>query len=154
MARRVEAGFVDLDEIIEKEAQMPISKIFRKQGEAGFRRLEKLALRSIPLENVVVATGGGTPCFFDNAEWMNARGLTVWLMAHDNTIAQRIAEGPQVRPLLHDLKEDEAREKIKTLLESRESFYELAKLHLPAENLKPAGLFEAILRHGKDNITQ
>ena len=72
--------FVDLDWYIEERFHKTIAQIFAERGEEGFRELERRMLHEVSeFENVVIATGGGTPCHFDNMEHMNACGETVFL---------------------------------------------------------------------------
>ncbi|HOR39786.1 MAG TPA: shikimate kinase, partial [Paludibacteraceae bacterium] len=79
LAERLGYKFLDMDHVIEEKMQQSVSQIFSEKGEEEFRRLERECLEEISTEqNVVVATGGGAPCFYDNMERMNAYGLTVY----------------------------------------------------------------------------
>ena len=72
--------FVDLDWYIEERTHRTVQQLFAEGGEEGFRRTEQRLLHEVAcFEDVVVATGGGTPCFFDNMEVMNRAGITVFL---------------------------------------------------------------------------
>ncbi len=103
LAKRLGYQFVDLDELIVQVAGHPITEIFARQGEDGFRRLERDILKqTATLENTVIATGGGTPCFFDNAAWMNRHGKAVFIHTPLPVIAERIyrtSAEKQKRPL-------------------------------------------------------
>ena len=140
LARTLGYAFVDLDKAIEARAGMSIPQYFEHHGEAPFRELERDCLQSdIPSENVVVATGGGAPCFFDNMEWMNQHGVTVYLMLPPKALASRL-QGSAGRPLLAGLKGADLIRFIESKLESREPFYKKAKywvdgLDLTAEKL-------------------
>ena len=73
-------SFIDLDWYIEERFHKTISELFAERGEEGFRNLERKMLMEVGMfEDVVISTGGGTPCFSDNMEFMNAHGVTVLL---------------------------------------------------------------------------
>lgn len=93
--------FIDLDFYIEQRFRMPITRIFAEKGEREFRRMESAMLREVgEFENVVVACGGGTPCFMGNMEYMNGRGLTVWLEATVERTVARLLVNNSRRPLM------------------------------------------------------
>ncbi len=106
LAVRLGLPFVDLDEVIEQAAGKTISAIFAEDGEAAFRRLETEALRATATEPaLIVATGGGAPCFHDNMSWMNANGLTVFLDPDQDVLISRLTAGRGHRPLLQSAEE-------------------------------------------------
>ena len=96
--------FVDLDEVIVAEAGLSIPAIFASEGEAGFRRREAAALAAVAtrLAPLVVATGGGTPCFHDNLTLLRGSGFVLWLAVPVPELARRLAATGQAaaRPLL------------------------------------------------------
>lgn len=104
LAERLGWAFVDLDEEVERRAGASVRRIFETAGEPEFRRLESEELaRSLDLEDVVVATGGGTVCFPANARLLRASGITVWLNPSFATLAARLAGGgKEDRPLFRD----------------------------------------------------
>ena len=82
LARSLSLQFIDLDAFIEGKYRKTISQLFEERGEDDFRKLERQALLEVAeFENVVISTGGGTPCFFDNMALMNRSGTTVYLQA-------------------------------------------------------------------------
>ncbi|WP_424963134.1 shikimate kinase [Ekhidna sp.] len=93
--------FVDLDQDIEKACKQTISEIFEEKGEAHFRQLEKLHLEKVldELDEFVMATGGGTPCFFNNLETMKKAGITVFINTPIDQIQKRL-EKDTTRPLM------------------------------------------------------
>ncbi len=104
LAARLQYPFYDLDTFIEQKTGRSIPEIFAEAGEEGFRQLERQALHETEaLERAVIACGGGTPCFFDNMQWMNARGVTVWLRPPLGVLYQRLQRKPHKRPLLAGL---------------------------------------------------
>ena len=79
-AREMSLNFIDLDWFIEERFHKTVQQLFLERGEDGFRELERKMLHEVAeFEDVVVSTGGGTPCFFDNMEYMNDCGDTVFL---------------------------------------------------------------------------
>jgi shikimate kinase len=104
LASRLGVPFVDLDEEIERRAELSVREIFAEQGEAAFRQLEAELLRDTSrFPDVVVSTGGGTMVTEANARWIGANGLAVWLNPPFATIVTRIgALGKFDRPLFRD----------------------------------------------------
>ena len=104
LAERLGMPFVDLDQEVERRAEMTVREIFERQGEPSFRRLEAEALRALLAEpDLVVATGGGTMAFEANARLIQASGLSVWLNPSFATIVARIGgRGKADRPLFKD----------------------------------------------------
>ena len=122
--------FIDLDVEIEKREGELIKDIFQLKGEQAFREIEHNTLLSVTKnhQSFILATGGGTPCFFDHMEYMNQEGLTVYLSAPVEVIVERI-KGNHDRPLVAG---QDVREKIVSLLKDREQFYEKAAIRLEA----------------------
>lgn len=119
--------FIDLDHQIESSIGTTIAQYFSVHGEAAFRKLESEALKTFDYpSNAVIATGGGTPCFFDNMEWMNANGLSVYIEMPAAALARRLEGGKEKRPLLRDLNEKEMITFIENKLTEREVFYKRA----------------------------
>jgi shikimate kinase len=104
LAERLGVPFMDLDEEVERRAGLRVREIFERHGEAEFRRLEQETLRaSGEMEDVVVATGGGTVTFEANARWIRENGLSVWLNPSFATIVGRIGGlGKKDRPLFRE----------------------------------------------------
>ncbi|MCQ2331970.1 MAG: shikimate kinase [Paludibacteraceae bacterium] len=126
LASRRGMGFVDLDDLIVEREKMSIPKLFETVGEYGFRLVEHSALLStIGMHNVVIACGGGTPCFGDNMQIMNKNGETIWLKCAIPELVRRIRSDSNKRPLLSDIENIE--EYLKKLLSMREEYYSLAQ---------------------------
>ncbi len=124
LARLSGYRFIDMDQLIEADAGMTIPEIFSKRGEDEFRIMERKALHSLRNENnLIVATGGGLPCFFDNMDWMNEHGFTVYLKVPAGMLAQRLIENNGGRPLLQGLDEFALRDLVLTQLPEREKYY-------------------------------
>lgn len=137
LARELGLGFIDIDFFIEQRFHMKVSGIFASKGEAEFRRMEAAALREVgEMEDVVVSCGGGTPCFGDNMDWMNAHGVTVFLDAGVRRIAARVLAQPGKRPLLAGKTPDELEAHIAAHLAERMPFYSRARLRLDSDRLE------------------
>jgi shikimate kinase len=133
LARRLNLAFIDTDAYIENRYHKKISELFASEGEEGFRDIEhKILLEVAEIEDVVVATGGGLPCFCDNMALMNAKGLTVFLDAPVEELAARLEAGKTIRPVLQNRKGEALRTFITESLARRRPFYEQAKIHLDA----------------------
>ncbi len=121
--------FIDLDEYIVAEAEMSIPEIFAKEGEVGFRLRESDALRQLAQrKNLLIACGGGTPCFFDNMDWMNAEGFTIFLDVEVALLQERLQSEMAQRPLLADKTPDQLRAYLSAKLAERRSYYEAARM--------------------------
>ena len=128
--------FIDLDELIEQDEQTTIAEIFEVKGEAYFRNLEKEALRKCgDLQNTLIACGGGTPCFFENMQWMNEHGITIYISSKPIQILDRVMEEKEKRPLLKKLNEGEVLVYIEQKLKEREPFYSQAKIKVDSKSL-------------------
>lgn len=128
LAKELNYSFYDLDWYIEERFHTKISRIFAEEGEARFRDLERRMLREVAeFENVVLSCGGGTPCFFDNMDYMNQTGQTFYLKASPQTLLQHIAISKGERPLLKNKNPEELRAFISEQLVEREPFYEKAQ---------------------------
>lgn len=136
-SRELGLDFIDLDWYIEARFHKTVSQIFAERGESGFREIERNMLHEVgEFENVVIAAGGGTPCFFDNVDYMNLSGKTVFLKASDEVLCRRLKIGKAKRPLLANKSDDELMETIKSALEKRLPFYEKAAYRFDADTLE------------------
>lgn len=119
--------FIDLDKYIETRFHSSIRDIFATRGEAGFREIERAMLREVgQFNDVLIACGGGTPCFFDNMDYMNEAGTTVLLDTSLPKLHSRLKRGRHKRPLIADKDDDELLEFIKVALGQRMPFYSRA----------------------------
>lgn len=130
MANKLQLKFIDLDNYIEEITGKEISEIFEEKGETVFRQIEKKALNEVlKTNNFVLSCGGGTPCFFNNMENMNKKGVTVYLKYPAGKLKSRLLPNIRKRPLLNDIHTQEdlvsfIREKIK----EREKYYLESKI--------------------------
>ncbi|HEY0897299.1 MAG TPA: shikimate kinase [Sphingobacteriaceae bacterium] len=146
LSRLLGYAFVDLDKVIESRAGATIPQYFQQHGEGAFRQLERECLqRGLPSGNAVVATGGGAPCYFDNMDWMNRHGVTVYLMLSPKALASRL-KGSAERPLISGKSGPELVAFIEEKLAERESYYKKAACWVDGLNLTAEKLAEYIGR--------
>jgi shikimate kinase len=122
-------GFTDLDTLIEQQADMSVTEIFSRHGERWFRERERETLhQTVKLDDYVIACGGGTPCFFDNMEFMKKEGITCYLEVEASQLASRLRSSGTKRPLIKDIAESGLIPWIENRLEERRGFYERAAI--------------------------
>ncbi len=128
LAKELGLQFYDLDWYIETRFCKKVSDIFAAEGEEGFRKKERAMLHEVAeFENVVIALGGGAPCFFDNMEYINQQGDTIYLKGTPDVLYQHLLMAKGKRPLLEGKTKEELKEYIQESLEKREPFYSKAK---------------------------
>ncbi len=116
--------FVDMDHYIEERNCKTIPQIFSEEGEAEFRKKERKALEELSeFTDIVIATGGGAPCFFDNIELMNKTGKTIYLNIDPKILADRLLKSKTERPLIKGKSRDELVAFIDDTLKKRNEFY-------------------------------
>lgn len=136
-ARDLNVPFVDLDWYIEERFHKTVSELFTEKGEAGFREIERNMLHEVgEFENVVISTGGGTPCFYDNMEYMNKHGITVFLEASSKVLFKRLSVAAQSRPILQSKTQDELYPFIVKKLEERMKYYSQAQYTFNTDELE------------------
>lgn len=137
LAEAIKLPFLDMDEVFVGHEEMSISDFFAAHGEAAFREKERHILQSLAhVPASVVATGGGSPCHYDNMEWMNKHGITVYLHMPATALAHRLANSKRhKRPLIKDLNEEELLQFIEERMQQREYYYKQAALHVPVSEL-------------------
>lgn len=145
LARRMGFDFIDLDNFIEQKESLSVPEIFAAHGEDRFRQMEADNLRLLEvLQNVIISTGGGAPCFYGNMEWMNMHGLTVYLKMSPESLYTRLTASKKQRPLLHQKPKEELLDYIAQTLEKRKVFYESCKLTIDAAGLKARELERSV----------
>jgi shikimate kinase len=129
LANKMRMPFIDTDVRIEKELNKSVDAIFKTFGEDFFREKEREVLHQLSAESAsIVATGGGLPCYFDNIDYMNAHGLTIYLKADSMLIYQRLVKAKKPRPLINSMKNDDLHAFIVGKLQVREPYYSQSKL--------------------------
>ena len=150
-ARKLNLPFVDLDWYMEERFHKTVGELFVERGEAGFRELEKNMLHEVgAFEDVVISTGGGAPCFFDNMDFMNRNGKTVFLNVHPDVLFRRLRVAKQQRPILQGKQDDELKEFIIRALEKRTPFYSQAQYVFNADELEDRSQIEKSVEKLRD----
>lgn len=135
LAKILECEVIDLDAVIVERIGQSITNFFADNGEAAFRQLERETLMNYPYpETCVVATGGGLPCFFDNMEWMNEKGTTIFLEMEPKQLVSRL-HNREKRPLLKGMDDEQLLAFIELKLKERNPFYHKAKFTVSAFDL-------------------
>ena len=123
--------FYDLDWYIESRMRKSVAQIFAERGEEGFRKIEYNMLHEVAeFEDVIISCGGGTPCFFDNMDYLNQQGQVVYLKADPEVLYKHLLMGKVERPLLKNKTPEELIVFIREQLEKRESYYSKARYTL------------------------
>lgn len=138
LALQLKTKFVDLDDYIILKEQMSIAEIFAEKGESYFRTLENKALKDLSNEtDIVVATGGGAPCFHDNMTLMNVSGITIFLDVTIQEICNRLWNTPNRanRPMLQDKNKEQLFDFLENLRAERIKFYNEAKLTMHGNSI-------------------
>ena len=150
-ARTLNVPFVDLDWYMEERFHKTVGELCAERGEAGFRELEKNMLHEVgAFENVVISTGGGAPCFFDNMDFMNHNGKTVFLNVHPDVLFRRLRVAKQQRPILQGKEDEELKEFIIQALEKRAPFYSQAQYIFNADELEDRSQIEKSVQRLRD----
>lgn len=131
VAEKMGMEFIDLDHFIENRYHSSISDIFKERGEAYFREIERKALHEVgEFHNCVIACGGGTPCHFDNMEYMNHIGATIYLNSSPESLSKRLCvpSSKRKRPLIASMSDIEVTEFVTKTIATRAPFYTLSKI--------------------------
>ncbi len=127
LAKELALPFIDLDKEIEVKAKCSITDIFKYLGEDTFRKMESDTLHELSdREEFVMATGGGTPCYFNNIEFINKKGKSIYIELDIQSIYNRLSQAKNIRPTIKDKKEEELMQFIKDKLKEREPIYKQA----------------------------
>jgi shikimate kinase len=137
--------FIDMDHYIEERNHKTIPQIFAEEGEVEFRKKEQKALAELSeFTNVIIATGGGAPCFFNNMELMNKTGKTIYMNIKPEILAGRLLKSKTERPLIKGKSQNELVAFINETLKKRDEFYRQAKYHITEPDLNLDCLLELI----------
>ena len=136
LSEKIQLPFFDLDEQIESSEGKLISEIFSEYGEEYFRILEKDTLHIITEshDSFIMATGGGTPCYFNNIDYMNQSGTSVWINTPIEVLTERLSMEKQKRPLIKDLDEAQVRGFIIKKFSDRKIYYQMANVRIDEES--------------------
>ena len=146
ISRKLDVPFFDLDEQVEAAEGQTISEIFLHHGEEYFRRKEKEVLHIISEshDTFLMACGGGTPCYYNNIDYMKKQGTTIWINCSVQCLFQRLVKEREKRPLIKDLTDQGLQSYIQKKYASRKIFYEQASIILSDEEVNMDYLIERI----------
>ena len=148
IAKWIKSAGYDLDDLIEMTEEKTISEIFEEDGEDYFRKSEAKILRWFKeKKKFVLATGGGTPCFQENMNWMKKEGTVIWLDESLEILVQRLAAEKAHRPLIAHLSNEEIAQFIQQKLVERHAYYQQANYRLTSDQITEAGLKKLIQKH-------
>lgn len=134
IANSLGVPFIDLDQEIVKNIGISIPEYFQVHGEEKFRKLENEFLKKQLGQKAIISTGGGTPCYYDNMEWINQHGLSIYLYHTAKSLWSRLSQSDvNKRPLLKGLSSEELYKFIVHKLNEREPFYNQA--HIKCEQI-------------------
>ncbi len=140
--------FYDLDWYIENRMRTTVSKLFSERGEEAFRKIEYNMLHEVAeFEDVIISCGGGTPCFFDNMDYLNQQGEVVYLKASPETLYKHLLMAKVERPLLKNKTPDELITYITEHLQERAPFYEKARHVLDVDVLDDYDKIKTSVQH-------
>jgi shikimate kinase len=147
LSQKLTIPLFDLDRQIVEDEEMPINEIFEQKGEEYFRMKEKEILHTLTENNdsFVMACGGGTPCFFNNIDFMNNNGTTVWLNTRMEVLYERLLKEKAERPLLRDLKDEQLKLFMVKKFSERRIYYEQAELVVEEDVASVESLIQNIM---------
>lgn len=149
LAELLGLNFIDLDKFIEGKHDTSISHIFAEHGEDDFRQKEHDCLKEVSeFEDVVIATGGGVPCFFDNIEIMNHTGACIFLDISPEVLVERLYQAGDERPLVKDKNREELMELVNEMLVKRRPFYLKSRYIITSDNISPSDLLAQFMEAG------
>ena len=140
--------YLDLDTLIEQKAGKTISQIFAEDGEISFRKLEHETLKEIAgcTQGFVLALGGGTPCYANNHLFLRQEDVvSVYLKASVATLAQRLGNATQGRPLLQPQDATTLEDYIAKHLFDRSYYYHQAKHVVATDGQTPEAVVNNIM---------
>jgi shikimate kinase len=145
LAKLLNFGHIDLDVLFEEEYKISIADFFNKYDESAFRLIEKKILEStLKYDDFVISTGGGTPCFFTNMDFINQNGISVYIKMHPKSLFYRLLTSKRTRPLVSGLDELVLQKSIETRLAERETFYAQSQIIIKGENVNIEDLAKTI----------
>ena len=145
LAKQMGFDFIDLDKYIEKKEVKSIQQIFKKKGELAFRKIEEIALLEVcKKNNIVIATGGGTPCFLKNMQTILEKGRSIYLKMEAEELKERLVNQQTQRPLLNNKSEKELFDFINSTLLEREDFYNQAEFIVEGKNISSESVLKLL----------
>lgn len=149
LAAKLNLAFHDLDSLIIDKEKRSVADIFAEKGEEYFRYQEKEILEAVTAqeESFILSCGGGTPCFFNNIEFMKKNGKVIWLNTSVDVLKQRLQKERLSRPLIADVDEDDLKRYIIRKLSERRMYYQQADVTVSEENTHLDELIRILLQN-------
>jgi len=149
LSSKLQLPFRDLDSLIVEKEQRSVSDIFAAEGEEYFRYKEMEMLEELvgKEENFILSCGGGTPCFFNNIEFMKKSGKVVWLNTSVEVLKERLLNERMSRPLIREVDDDELKRFIIRKLSERKMYYEQADVMVNEESITLEELIRVLLQN-------
>ncbi len=148
LANSLNYKFIDLDKHIEQKYKMSINSIFNTFDENIFREIETNELtKLLELDNTVISSGGGTPCFNNNMELINSKSVSIYIEMNSKALYNRLINSKTDRPLIKGLNKIELNKKIIELLNIRQKYYKLAKITVNGINIKTSDVVNILKEH-------
>jgi shikimate kinase len=152
LAKSLKLPKIDIDSEIERIEKLDIRSIVNTKGESHFRKMEReVLLQTSRINHAIISCGGGTACFFDNMDWINKHGKSIWLDVPTDILAKRIFKNQSRRPMFSGLSYDDLKEKLNNLLLERKIFFTKAKIIFKASTEKGVRLSSVIQSLTKSN---
>lgn len=148
LGERLQVPFYDLDDKIEQSEGRTISEIFEQEGEEYFREKEREALVLVAEthHSFVMATGGGTPCFLNNIDYMNRKGTTIWINCTAESLQKRLSGEREKRPLIKNLDDEALKAFIVKKVGDRKIFYQQADVIMYENDLNLESFYAKIFQ--------
>jgi shikimate kinase len=149
LGSKLNLPFYDLDTVIIEQEKKSVAEIFDEKGEEYFRYQEKETLERIAAEqeSFILSCGGGTPCFFNNIEFMKKNGKVIWLNTSIDMLTQRLQKERMSRPLISEVNEEDLRRYIIRKLSERRMYYQQADVTVGEENVNLEELIRILLQN-------
>jgi shikimate kinase len=145
LAAELEMEHIDLDWFFEETYKISVHHFFNKYDESAFRRIEnQLVKNTSALNNCVISTGGGTPCFYGNMDIINQNGISVYICMQPDSLFERLKNSKRNRPRISHLSDNDLRKRIDDDLKVREQYYKMAQLEVKGEEIDVAVLADKI----------
>ena len=146
LSRQTGLPYFDLDEVIVEAEKKSIQQLFHDKGEEYFRNKEQEILEALAEDHndVIISTGGGTPCFFNNIDFMRQQGTVVWLNTSVDMLLERLLKQKHSRPLIKNISDAELKSFIIKKLQDRKMYYEQAHIMVHEETITIESLLKSI----------
>jgi shikimate kinase len=149
LSAKLRLPFYDLDTVIAEKEHLTVAEIFARKGEEYFRYQERDTLEEITdeQESFILSCGGGTPCFFNNIEYMKKNGKVIWLNTSIDALTERLQKERMTRPLISDVEEADLRRYVIRKLSERRMYYQQADVTVGEENTNLDLLIKILLQN-------